>query len=245
MKLTKIIASAFIMMAVATASFAQTADEIVAKHIEAIGGAEKWKAIKTIEMNMKTSVQGMDVEIKSIVALDKGMKSVVSVMGQEIVTGVDGDTGWNIRPAMMGGTGEAEDMPGSLVKESKKQMMIGGGLLNYKESGSSVELVGKEKLDGAEVYNIKLTNKSGEVTNYYISVTTNFILKSAGKIKAQGQETDNEVTYSNFKQVDGLTFPFTREQPNPQMGGMMTVETDSIKLNPTIDADFFKKPAKK
>ena len=245
MKLTKIIASAFIVMASASASFAQTADEIVAKHFESIGGADKWKAIKAIEMNMKTSVQSMDVEIKSTVVLDKGMKSVVSVMGQEIVTGVDGDTGWNIRPAMMGGTGEPEDMPGSLVKESKKQMVIGGGLLNYKENGSTIELVGKEKLDGADVYNIKLTNKSGEITNYYISATTNYILKSAGKIKAEGKEMDNDVSYSNFKQVDGLTFPFTREQPNPQMGGTMTVETESIKLNPTVEADFFKKPAKK
>jgi hypothetical protein len=245
MKLTKIFASAFMMMAVATASFAQTADEIVAKHFEAIGGVEKWKAVKATEMNMKTSVQGMDVEIKSTVALDKGLKSVVSVMGQEIVTGIDGDTGWNIRPAMMGGTGEPEDMPGSLVKESKKQMVIGGGLLNYKENGSKVELVGKEKLDGADVYNIKLTDKSGDVTNYYLSASTYYILKSAGKIKMQGQEIDNEVSYSNFKQVDGLTFPFTREQPNPQMGGTMTVETESIKLNPTLDADFFKKPVKK
>jgi hypothetical protein len=245
MKLTKIFASAFMMMAVATASFAQTADEIVAKHFEAIGGVEKWKAVKATEMNMKTSVQGMDVEIKSTVALDKGLKSVVSVMGQEIVTGIDGDTGWNIRPAMMGGTGEPEDMPGSLVKESKKQMVIGGGLLNYKENGSKVELVGKEKLDGADVYNLKLTDKSGDVTNYYLSASTYYILKSAGKIKMQGQEIDNEVSYSNFKQVDGLTFPFTREQPNPQMGGTMTVETESIKLNPTLDADFFKKPVKK
>jgi hypothetical protein len=245
MKLTKIFASAFMMMAVATASFAQTADEIVAKHFEAIGGVEKWKAVKATEMNMKTSVQGMDVEIKSTVALDKGLKSVVSVMGQEIVTGIDGDTGWNIRPAMMGGTGEPEDMPGSLVKESKKQMVIGGGLLNYKENGSKVELVGEEKLDGADVYNLKLTDKSGDVTNYYLSASTYYILKSAGKIKMQGQEIDNEVSYSNFKQVDGLTFPFTREQPNPQMGGTMTVETESIKLNPTLDADFFKKPVKK
>jgi hypothetical protein len=245
MKITKMIASALIVIASSTATFAQTVDEIVAKHIEAMGGAEKWKALNAIEMNMKTSVQGMDVEIKSVVAIDKGLRSTVSVMGQEMVTGIDGDTGWSIRPAMMGGTGEAEDMPGSLVKESKKQMIIGGGLLNYKDNGAKVELVGKEKLDGADVYNIKIIDQSGEITNYYLSASTYYILKTAGKIKIQGQEIDSDVSYSNFKQVEGLTFPFTREQPNPQMGGTMVVETESIKLNPTIDANFFKKPTKK
>ncbi len=244
MKLTKIIASAFIVMATTAASFAQTADEIVAKHIEAIGGAEKWKAIKGMEMNMKTSVQGMDIDIKAVTLVGKGMKSVISVMGQEIITAVDGETGWMQRPAMMGGTGEPEDMPGSMVKETRKQLEVAGGLISYKENGTTLEMLGKEKLDGAEVFKIKTTEKGGDVTTYYISATTFLTLKTSSKTKATGQETDVDIVYSNFKQVEGLTFSHTREQPNPQMGGTMTVETESIKLNPTIDPAIFKKPAK-
>jgi hypothetical protein len=245
MKLTKFVASAFIVMATSAASFAQTADEIVAKHIEAIGGAEKWKTIKGVEMNMKTSMQGMDIDIKSTVLVGKSLISVVSVMGQEIITAVDGETGWMQRPAMMGGTGEPEDMPGALIKETRKQLEMGGALLSYKEKGATLELVGKEKLDGADVYHLKVTEKNGEVTNYFLSTSTYYTLKTSGKVKFQGQEVDTDVSYSNFKQVDGLVFPFTREQPNPQMGGIMTVETDSIKLNPTIDESIFKKPGKK
>jgi hypothetical protein len=101
MKLTKIIASAFIMASLATASFAQTADEIVAKHIEAMGGAEKWKALKGLEMKNKFSVQGMDIEMKAVVVSGKSYRSDVSVMGQEIISAVDGETGWMQRPSMM------------------------------------------------------------------------------------------------------------------------------------------------
>ena len=244
MKLTKIIASAFIVMVAATASFAQTADEIVAKHIEATGGADKWKALKGIEMKNKFSVQGMDIESKTVIISGKSMRMDVAVMGQEVITAVDGETGWMQQPAMMGGTGEPEDMPGALVKESLKQTNLGGSLLNYKEKGSTVELVGKEKLDGADVYHLKLTEKNGDVTNIFLSSSTYFTLKSAGKRTIQGKETEAEVLYSNFKQVEGLTFPFTTEVPSP-MGGTMTMETDSIKLNPTIDEVIFKKPAKK
>jgi outer membrane lipoprotein-sorting protein len=244
MKLTKIIASAFIMMAAATASFAQTADEIVAKHIEAIGGAEKWKALKSMQMNNKFSVQGMDIESKTSIIAGKSLKTEVSVMGQEIITAVDGETGWMQRPAMMGGTGEPEDMPGAEIKETLKQTNLGGALLNYKEKGSTLELVGKEKLDGADVYHLKLTEKNGDVSNLFLSASTYYTLKSAGKRKVQGQEIDAEVNYSNFKQIDGLTFPHTMETPSP-MGGTMTIETESIKLNPTIDEAIFKKPGKK
>ena len=244
MKLTKIIASAFILLATSAASFAQTADEIVAKHIEAMGGAEKWKALKAMEMNNKFTVQGMDIESKTVIVNGKSLRTDIAVMGQEIISAVDGETGWAQQPAMMGGTGEPEDMPGALVKESRKQVNLGGSLLNYKENGSTVDLVGKEKLDGVDVYHLKLTEKSGDVTNLFLSATNYYTLKSSGKRNVQGKEIEAEVNYSNFKQVEGLTFPYTIETASP-MGGMMTIETDTIKLNPKVDESIFKKPAKK
>ena len=245
MKLTKIIASAFIVMASASASFAQTADEIVAKHIEATGGADKWKALKGMETKNKFNVQGMDIEMKIVVLVGKAMRSDVAVMGQEIINAVDGETGWSTKPAMMGGTGEPEDMTIAEIKEARKQIELGGSLLNYKEKGSVIELVGKEKLDGADVYHLKLTEKNGEVANMFLSASTYYTLKTSGKRKVQGQEMDVDVSYSNFKQVEGITFPHTMEVPSPMGGGTMTVETESIKLNPTIDESIFKKPAKK
>ncbi len=245
MKLTKIIASAFILLASSAASFAQTADEIVAKHIEAMGGADKWKAIKAMEMNNKFNVQGMDIEQKTVIVNGKSLRTDISVMGQEIISAVDGETGWSQSPAMMGGTGEPEDMPGALIKESKKQVNLGGSLLNYKENGGTIELVGKEKLDGVDVYHLKLTEKGGDVSNFFLSAANYYILKTSGKRTIQGKETEAEVTYSNFKQVEGLTFPYTMEVPNPMAGGTMTIETDTIKLNPKVDETIFKKPAKK
>ncbi|MES2521016.1 MAG: outer membrane lipoprotein-sorting protein [Bacteroidota bacterium] len=243
MKLTKIIASAFIVLATAATSFAQTADEIVAKHIEAMGG-EKWKTLKSIQMNNKFSIQGMDIESKTTIVSGKSLRTDVSVMGQEIITSVDGESGWMQRPAMMGGTGEPEDMPGALVKETLKQTNLGGSLLSYKEKGSTLEFVGTEKLDGADVYHLKLTEKNGEATNLFLSTSTYYTLKSSGKRNVNGQEINAEVSFSNFKQIEGLTFPYSMETANP-MGGMMTIETDSIKLNPTIDESIFKKPGKK
>ena len=244
MKLTKIIASAFILLATSAVSFAQTADEIVAKHIEAIGGADKWKAVKAMEMNNKFTVQGMDIASKTVIVSGKSLRTDISVMGQEIISAIDGETGWAQQPAMMGGTGEPEDMPGALIKESRKQVYLGGSLLNYKDNGATIELVGKEKLEGVEVYHLKMIEKGGDVTNFFVSAANYYVLKSAGKRNIQGKEIDAEVNFSNFKQIEGLTFPYTMETASP-MGGMMTIETDSIKLNPKIDESIFKKPAKK
>ena len=244
MKLKKIIASAFILLATSAVTFAQTADEIVAKHIEAIGGADKWKAVKAMEMNNKFTVQGMDIASKTVIVSGKSLRTDISVMGQEIISAIDGETGWAQQPAMMGGTGEPEDMPGALIKESRKQVYLGGSLLNYKDNGATIELVGKEKLEGVDVYHLKMIEKGGDVTNLFVSTANYYVLKSAGKRNIQGKEIEAEVNFSNFKQIEGLTFPYTMETASP-MGGMITIETDSIKLNPKIDESIFKKPAKK
>ena len=244
MKFTRIFASAFILLATSAASFAQTANEIVAKHIEAMGGADKWKAVKAMEMNNKFTVQGMDIASKTVIVSGKSLRTDISVMGQEIISAIDGETGWAQQPAMMGGTGEPEDMPGAMIKESRKQVYLGGSLMNYKENGSTIELVGKEKLEGVDVYHLKLTEKAGDITNLFVSTSNYYVLKSAGKRNIQGKEVDAEVNFSNFKQIEGLTFPYTMETASP-MGGMMTIETDSIKLNPKVDESIFKKPAKK
>jgi hypothetical protein len=244
MKLTKIIASAFMVIGASAMSFAQTSDEIVAKHIESMGGADKWKALKSIEMKNKFTVQGMDIDSKTVIVNGKSLRTDISVMGQEIISAIDGETGWAQQPAMMGGTGEPEDMPGALVKESRKQVNLGGSLLGYKENGSTVELVGKEKLEGVDVYHLKMTEKNGDITNLFLSTANFYTLKSSGKRNVQGKEVDAEVNFSNFKQIEGLTFPFTMETASP-MGGMMTIETETIKLNPKIDEAIFKKPAKK
>jgi hypothetical protein len=43
--------------------------------------------------------------------------------------------------------------------------------------------------------------------------------------------------------VNGLAFPHTVETANP-MGGMMTVETVSVEINPILDPVIFAKPGK-
>ena len=209
-----------------------------------MGGADKWKAVKAMEMNNKFTVQGMDIASKTVIVSGKSLRTDISVMGQEIISAIDGETGWAQQPAMMGGTGEPEDMPGAMIKESRKQVYLGGSLMNYKENGSTIELVGKEKLEGVDVYHLKLTEKAGDITNLFVSTSNYYVLKSAGKRNIQGKEVDAEVNFSNFKQIEGLTFPYTMETASP-MGGMMTIETDSIKLNPKVDESIFKKPAKK
>ena len=124
MKLIKGSIALAVLFLASTGIYAQTTDEIIAKHQAAMGSPEKWASVKSMVMKSKFNVQGMDIESKSSVVVGKSFRQEVEVMGNKIITVIDGEGGWMNRPAMMGGTGEPEDLPREQVKAGVSQNTI-------------------------------------------------------------------------------------------------------------------------
>ncbi|MDQ1088306.1 MULTISPECIES: outer membrane lipoprotein-sorting protein [unclassified Siphonobacter] len=222
---------------------AQSIDEIVNKHIEARGGAEKLKGIKTLVIENSMTMQGMEIPMKQMIATGRGLRMEISVMGNEMITAIDGTKGWAIRPAMMGGTGEPEDLPADQIKSSTSQLDPAGPLFNYKEKGTKVELVGKEPVDKKENYHLKVTTKEGTLVDYFLDANTFLLTKQVASLNMQGQDVRQEMNFSDYKEVSGIKFPHTMETASP-MGGDMTVTTNKITVNGPIDEKIFVKPTK-
>ena len=193
MKLIKRSIALAILFLTSAGIYAQTTDEIIAKHQAAMGSPEKWASVKSMVMKSKFNVQGMDIESKSSIVVGKSFRTEVEVMGNKIITVIDGEGGWMNRPAMMGGSGEPEDLPREQVKAGISQKNIGSSLLIAKHEGSKIDLVSKEKLDGADVYLLKVNKPNGDESQIYVSASTYFIVKVAGKVKVNGQDVDSEV----------------------------------------------------
>ncbi|WP_229236166.1 outer membrane lipoprotein-sorting protein [Emticicia sp. TH156] len=233
--MNKLFATAFAAF-VSISSFAQTVDEIVDKHIAALGGADKLKSVNTLYIERSLSVQGMEIPSTSTMVVNKAVRSESTVMGNSMVQAYDGTSAWMVRPTMMGGTGEPEDMPAEQAKQLKGQLDPFGPLFNYKEKGNKVELVGKEKVDKKDNYHLKVTSATGDVVDQYIDATTYLLTKT--KASANGVEV--EISFSDYKDVDGIKFAYSMDMVN-QMGNLAFI-TNKIKINPPVDAAVFKKP---
>lgn len=248
MKINKIVALALIAVIISANVFAQSADEVIDKHLSAIGGADKWKAIKSMKMEAKietAQAPGMEVLMTMSALNNKGFRQDITVMNMSIISAYDGVQGWMNTPAMMGGSGQPEPIPAEQADRIKEQTDLAGSLVDYKDKGHSVEFLGKEDLEGTDVFKVKLAKKNGDTDYYYFDASTYMMIKSESLIKMKGQEIKTSSLYSNFKQIEGLTFPFTMEQMNPMMGGNSSINFTSIVLNPPLDEGIFKMPAKK
>lgn len=217
---------------------AQTLDEVIDKHIAAMGG-NNYTGLKSIKMESSAQLMGMDLPMSIIIVQGRSMRTETVVQGSSIIQVIDGNTGWTINP--MAGQSTPTPLPEDAIKMSAGQLDL-TGIYNYKTKGHTAELVGADTVEGAPVYVVKMATANGVNATHYISKETYYILKSIVNTTVQGQDIEVKSNFSNFKQVDGVTFPFTSEVETPAMPGVITMVIKNIKVNPEIDESIFAMP---
>ena len=222
-------------------SIAQSVDEVINKHFEAMGGRDKIANLKTLKMICSVEIApGMKAPITMYFVNNQSMRVEVEVQGMKILSAVDGDSGWTINP--MSGKKDAERMNADEIKESKDQMDLSGAMFNYKEKGHTVELLGKEDMEGTEVYKIKIVKKSGDIQYDYIDAETFLMLKETTTHKSKDKETSGDVLFSDYRKVDGIMFAYSMENRETGSAQGQVLKVESIELNPAIDKNMFKMP---
>ena len=228
------------LITVAGASSAQTVDEIVAKNLKARGGIEKFKSVTSLKIDATVTAQGMKLPVTIWSKRPNMMREETDFQGQKMVRAFDGTTAWTINPMMGGGAPQA--LTGSAANMAIDSADLEGPLVDYKQKGHTIELVGNETLDGRNVHHLKITRKTGTVQHLYIDAETGLERKTVLTLEQDGKKADLEIQLAEFKPVDGLMMPsMTRQLMNGTE--IAQVSVDKIELNPPIEDSLFKMPA--
>lgn len=220
---------------------AQTVDDLIKKNIEAHGGIQKLKAVKSMKASGKITPQGLEIPITLQQKRPGMVRMDATFQGKPMVQAYDGANAWKIDPFQ--GNPDPEKVAGDDLKDLEEQSDIDGPLVDYKQKGHTVELIGKEDLEGTPVYKLKLTLKSGDVRNIYIDAENYLELKITSKRKTPGGEIDVDQYMGNYKSVNGLMFAFSIDtKVNGQ--SVNTITIDKIELDVPVDDALFKMPAK-
>ncbi|MBW8873500.1 MAG: DUF4292 domain-containing protein [Acidobacteria bacterium] len=224
------------------AAWAQTADEIIEKHLQAMGGKDKIKAVQSERITGKMVMgQGMEAPFTMEMSRPNKMRMEFTFQGMTGVQAFDGKAGWSVMPFM--GKTDPEAMPEEEAKKMQEQSDMDGLLMDYKEHGRTVELAGKEDVEGTPAYKLKVTQKSGDIVYVYIDTEQYMQLKQTGKTKVRGQEIESQTVFGDFKKVDGLVFPYSIEQKAQGAPGGMVMTVSKIELNPSVTDSRFTMPA--
>lgn len=211
----------------------QTLDEIVNKHIEAIGGKENWSKIKTLKVESNMKANGADIKF-TVYQLDKkAMRQDISVMGMTGFSIINNTEGWVFMPWQ--GHTKSEAMTADDVKNSQDELSIQDEFLTYKELGKTLDYYGMDDIDGTECHKIKMIDKAEKETTFYIDPSNYLVIKKTVKMKANGQENENSSFYSDHKKTnEGVIFPMSVSS------GWGESEITKLEINPKIDESVFK-----
>ena len=200
-----------------------TASSVIDSYFNAIGGADKIAAIKTLAMTYNATIQGTPIVLTTKVAAPNKTTNTISVMGQTMQKQVfNGENGYNeIR-------GQKKEFDEKEINKSKSntapfsEMAYKNGLLDR-----------IEPVDGKNAYVIK----SG-TTEIYYDVATGLKLQSVEVVKTpDGKETKVPTIFSDYKEVGGVLFAHKRDQVTPQF--TLNFVLQDVKINEGVeDKDF-------
>jgi hypothetical protein len=220
----------------------QSAEELVNKNIQAKGGMDKIKAIKSIRITGKlnggggfTAAQGQENERPNLV------RETFSLQGMTAVTAYDGTTGWQIQP--FGGHKDPELMGEDDLKELVLDADFDGPLVDYKEKGNTVEYLGHDVVDGDDALRLKVTLKNGDIIYYYLDPDTYLEIRKEVQEFIRGSVRESVTDMGSYKPVGGVMYPFSIAQGSKANPAAQTTTIEKIEVNVPIDKADFALPA--
>ena len=206
-----------------------TVDELLAKYVEAIGGAAAVKAKTTRVVKGTLDVVGK-MRGGSFETYEQAPNKMVTITNAQPLglskIGFNGRTGWSRTSAgvrMLKGAELA-----ALQREANFY-----SFLTMKDDYAKITLAGKSKIGYREVYVLDLQPPIGSVERLYLDVQTYLPVR----VNTVSNSEAVEVYLDDWREVDGVKYPFSLSQTFSKL--TLVFNVTEIKHNVPIDARMF------
>lgn len=219
---------------------AQTLDEILARYLEARGGAQRLASVRSLRL---TGQIHFAVGLTGPFTLERrrprSMRAEFLLDGARGVQGFDGRLAWTLAP----GEQAAEVLSGREAGEVEEQSDIDGPLVDWSAKGHTLALQGRERLGERDTWKLRLTTGKGNVRTVFLDARTFLEACIEGTRTLGGEELMVESWLSDYRTVEGLPLPFRIESGPKGMKERQRIAFDKAELNVPIDPSRFRRPA--
>ena len=213
---------------------AQTADDVLQKHIAAIGGTEKWNSITSMKMVGTMNFGGVELGMTETLVSDKALRMDISAMGMSGFTIITPTEGWMYMP-FQPGMDKVMPVPKEQVEASKTKLNMKGAYLTDRSKIKTAEMLGRDSVNATPCYKLKLCDLDGNYQVAYFDASTYYLLRSEMKVKVQDQEQEVSASFSDFRKLpEGIVVPMTISADQGD------VNFKTIEVNKPIDDSVFK-----
>ena len=187
-----------------------TADQIVARHLDARGGASRLASLQSVVYrNGKYREPGYEGSGKAFMAMAKPYYKIV---------GDPEDSTSDFREGYDGSAWEWYGSPGIVVRTVgaanaaiRHNLDPDGPFSGYRSKGTTIERVADETIDGRAAYGLKITLRDGFQTLHFLDKSSFLVIavRQSSQFHAFGDVVTTESRVGDYRSVGGVLFPFT------------------------------------
>src|ERR1051326_3599115 len=216
-----------------------TAEEIVARYIQRVGGMQRIQAVKTLRRTGKfIGGGGFEAQVLQENKRPAMVRQEFIIQGMAGINAYDGKSGWKIDP--FGGKKDPEALGEDELKDILEAADFAGPLVTYQQKGNKVEYAGMEPVEGTDAYKLKVTLADGEVRYFFMDTEYFVPLKIETKRVIRGAEREFETILGDYKSVNGWYLPFSQEFGRKGSAFKQKITIDKIEANvPIANARFY------
>lgn len=219
------------------------ADQLIAKHVAARGGEAKLKTLQTVKMTGTWQANvGSPAPATLMIANGRYVRRIAPDTDVAMLITIDNATNWELNKRT--GVNKVQPLSPKDLARFRRLADPQGPLFNAKAKGNKVEVVGRMPWKDTQVYKLKVTYPDGGVTYLYLDGKTFQVVRSVTSfwVGALNKNVESETVYKDFRDVDGVKFPFRETSDTPEANFTQTMIWSSIEVNKPLDEAAFKAP---
>jgi hypothetical protein len=227
---------------------AQTADDVIERHLAAIGGRAALAKIasRSAQGTITLSTPAGDVSgtIETWNAAPNKSRTLIKVDLTAVGAGptvfdqrFDGSSGYVV-DSVQG----SHEITGNQL-DNMRGNSFPHPLLNYKASGASARLADSEQIGDRKALVLVIEPPSGSLVREYFDAETYLPIKSVMTVEVPqlGREVEQTTTFGDYREVDGIRLPFELSVTSAVQNYVVTFKT--VQHNVPIDPALFSKPS--
>jgi hypothetical protein len=188
-----------------------TAEEIVAKNVEARGGPAALASLQSLRRTGAFVLPGRNILITvNDVRMRPGrVRQEATFQGLTQIQAFDGEKGWQVQP--FEGRKEPSFMSEDDTKPFRLAADLDGPWVDAKAKGHTLEYLGTEDVDGTVAHKLRVRLKWGGDVTVWIDPDTWMVIRDVQRTVVRGADQEVETDYGDYEKVGGVFIPMSEE----------------------------------
>ncbi len=219
------------------------AEALVARHLSALGGEARLRAITSIRGSGKLVLgdDGYEAAFGWAQKRPASTRWETTVQGLTEVTAFDGKEGWTVQP--FGGRTTPEHLAADQLRGLARDADLDGPLVDHAKKGHQLRYLGTEDVDGTGAHKLEVRLADGDTLYVYLDPDSLLQIRTLTVSRVRGTERVSETDYGDYRQVAGVWMAFSMESGAKGGPKYARTQIERLEVNAALDDALFRFPA--